>query len=331
MGRSSIRIVLVVLAVAVGVGLAAALVFRPWEANRPPAPVIGVAHETEILIAPDVNGRMTPFRVAAGQAVRKGDILAVLSNPDLAAAVEEAKADLATARANEANVLAGVRKEEIDAGAQNVQIADANLAFAQQQYARAATLASKGFTSKQQLDESTATFSEDQAALEQAKAVDTEDRAGPTAEERTIARENVVYAEAALADAEASLAKTTLVAPVDGVVSLLVANPGEIISPGQPIMTLEAANDRWFTFTIREDHLQGLTIGSPVRLVTAKGDRIEAKVTELRPLGEFAVWRAARAVGDHDLNSFLLRADPEKQVQSVERGMSVWIDRGRAN
>ena len=131
MRRSSIRIVLAILAVAVGVGLAAALVFRPWEANRAPAPIIGVAHGTEILIAPDVNGRMTPFRVAAGQAVRKGDTLAILSNPDLAAAVEEAKADLATARANEANVLAGVRQEEIDTGAQNVQIADANLAFVQ--------------------------------------------------------------------------------------------------------------------------------------------------------------------------------------------------------
>jgi hypothetical protein len=111
----------------------------------------------------------------------------------------------------------------------------------------------------------------------------------------------------------------------------LVANPGEIISPGQPIMTLEAANERWFTFTVREDLLQGLTIGSPVRLLTAKGDPIDAKVTELRPLGEFAVWRAARAVGDHDLNSFLLRADSEKQVRSVEPGMTVWIDRASTN
>src|SRR5271163_1766055 len=195
MRRSSIRIVLAVLSVAVGVGLAAALVFRPWEANRPSAPIIGGAHATEILIAPDVNGRMTPFRVAAGQTVRKGDILAILSNPDLAAAVEEAKADLATARANEANVLAGVRQEEIDAGAQNVQIADANLAFAQQQYARAATLASKGFTSKQQLDESTATFAEDQASLDEAKAAFAQDGAGPTVEERAIARTNVAYAE----------------------------------------------------------------------------------------------------------------------------------------
>ena len=144
--------------------------------------------------------------------------------------------------------------------------------------------------------------------------------AGPTAEERAIAKAKVVYAEAALADIEAKLAKTTLVAPVDGVVSLLVAEPGEVISPGQPIMTLEAANERWFTFTVREDALSGITVGSPLRLLTAKGDRIEAKVTELRPLGEFAVWRAARAVGDHDLNSFLVRADPTAESSIAGAG-----------
>ena len=76
------------------------------------------------------------------------------------------------------------------------------------------------------------------------------------------------------------------------------------------MLTLGLANDRWFSFTIREDRLGGVTIGSTLTLETAAGDRVEAKVTELRPLGEFAVWRAARAVGDHDLNNFLLRADP---------------------
>ncbi|MBV8964074.1 MAG: HlyD family secretion protein, partial [Hyphomicrobiales bacterium] len=62
-------------------------------------------------------------------------------------------------------------------------------------------------------------------------------------------------------------------------------------------------------------------------LLTAKGDRVETRVTELRPLGEFAVWRAARAVGDHDINSFLLRADPTGDVGDLEPGMTVWIDR----
>ncbi len=70
-----------------------------------------------------------------------------------------------------------------------------------------------------------------------------------------------------------------------------------------------------------------MAIGSPLVLRTENGDRVETRVTELRPLGEFAVWRAARAVGDHDTNSFLVRADPTEGAQGFEPGMTVWLDR----
>src|SRR5208283_2365783 len=106
------------------------------------------------------------------------------------------------------------------------------------------------------------------------------------------------------------------------------AEPGEAISPGQPVLTLGLANDRWFSFTIREDRLGSVTIGSTLTLKSAAGDRLQARVTELRPLGEFAVWRAARAVGDHDLNNFLLRADPTGPTPKLEPGMTVWIVEG---
>ena len=71
-------------------------------------------------------------------------------------------------------------------------------------------------------------------------------------------------------------------------------------------------------------------LGSKVALLTAAGDRFEAKVIELRPLGEFAVWRAARAVGDHDINTCLLRADPIGRTPPLEPGVTVWIDEGQA-
>jgi HlyD family secretion protein len=332
MALKSSRRPLAILALAVGVAFAIAFFYRPWEASGgAPAPIVGVVHQTEIRIAPEVNTRVESFRVSAGQMARKGDVLVTLSSPELVAAVEQAKASLASANANRANVYAGVRQEEIDTAAQDVRIADANLALAQQQHVRAAKLAAKDFASKQELDQATETLGSAEAALRQVQAAYAQSKAGPTKEERAIADAQVAYARAALADIEAKLAKATLVAPVDGVVALLVAEPGEIVSPGQPVLTLAAANERWFTFTIREDMLSGLTVGSPVRLVTAKGDRIAAKVTELRPLGEFAVWRAARAVGDHDLNSFLLRADPDGDVRSLEPGMTVWIDRGSAH
>ena len=45
----------------------------------------------------------------------------------------------------------------------------------------------------------------------------------------------------------------------------------------------------------------------------------------MRRLGDFATWRAARAVGDHDLNTFAVRADPLDHVDGLEPGMTVWI------
>jgi HlyD family secretion protein len=58
---------------------------------------------------------------------------------------------------------------------------------------------------------------------------------------------------------------------------------------------------------------------------TAAG-RVPGRVTELRPLGEFATWRAARAVGDHDLNSFFVRVDPIVPIEGIEPGMTVWLE-----
>ena len=121
------------------------------------------------------------------------------------------------------------------------------------------------------------------------------------------------------------LDKTRLLAPVDGTVGILVAELGEIIPVGKPVLTLDVGQERWFAFTLREDALGDLTVGSEVKLRTDDGKPVAARVTELRPLGEFATWRAARAVGDHDLNSFRLRLDPVAAGADLQPGMTVWL------
>jgi len=292
----------------------------------PQTPLIGVVRETEIHIAPDITGRLQSVLVSAGQQVRRGDVLAVLSSPELTASVEEAGAAAGQARANRANVYSGVRQEEIDISSENVRTAEANLVLARQQYDRAAALASKSFMSKQQFDESTASMRKADAALELARAIDARNNAGPTKEERASADASVVLAEAARADLQAQLDKTKLLAPEDGVIGLLVSTAGEIIAPGQSVMTMTAGG-LWFTFTVREDRLHGIAMGSKEKIVTAAGEALDGRVTELRPLGEFATWRAARAVGDHDLNSFLVRIDPVEAVKELEPGMTVWLER----
>jgi HlyD family secretion protein len=318
------RRLLLALAAAAALAVVAFVVLVPRDAVPPP-PLAGMVRQTEIRIAPEITGRLTSVAVRAGQAVRKGELLAQLDNPELAASLGEAKAAAASARAERAHIYAGLRDEERAILARSVQTAEANLLLAEQEDKRAVALAARDFASKQKLDESNASLAKARADLDLKRAQLAAAHAGPTVEERALADARVVLAEATVADLQAKLDKTRLLAPVDGVVGILVAEPGEVVPVGKPVLTLEVGNERWFSFTLREDALGRLTVGSTVTLTTDDGRRIPARVTELRPLGEFATWRAARAVGDHDLNSFRLRLDPVAAEDKLQPGMTVWL------
>lgn len=306
---------------------AAAFIWMPW--HRAPPPIAGMVRQTEIRIAPEVTGRLASIEVQAGQAVRKGDLLAVLSNPELAASLGEAEAAARSAKAERDRIYVGLRAEEVAILVQAVDTAQANLLLAEQEQARTAALAVRDFASRQNLDASNASLAKARADLALKSAQLAAAKAGPMAEERALADARVALAEATVADLKARLAKTRLVAPVDGTVGVLVAEPGEILPIGKPVLTLYVGNERWFAFTLREDALGRLRVGSEVTLTTNGGKPLAARVTELRPLGEFATWRAARAVGDHDLNSFRMRLDPiDIKDDGLQPGMTVWLPGG---
>jgi HlyD family secretion protein len=132
----------------------------------------------------------------------------------------------------------------------------------------------------------------------------------------------------AVAVIAARVAKLRIRAPSDGAVALLVAEPGEAVVPGQPLMTLEAPGRGWASFNLREDQLDGLSIGLPIEVMLAdRSAPINARIDEIAPRGEFATWRAARAVGDYDLNTFVIRADPVGRAEGMQSGMTVWLHR----
>lgn len=316
----------VVAALAAVGGILAFLVLRPGVvAGRPP----GVVQPTEIKIAPEISGRLSRFAVAPGQSVRKDDTLVELSNPELEAGLVLAQAQLEEARAARDRVYAGPRQEQVDALAQDIDMANANLVYAQQQFSRTSQLAATGFASHQDLDKATAAVETGNANLSRAKERYEAARLGPTSEERAIADAGVEVAAAAVAVVAARVGKLRIRAPSDGAVALLVAEPGEAIVPGQPVLTLQALGERWASFNLREDQLDDLRIGSRVELLPVDGTApIDAWIDGIVPRGEFATWRAARAVGDHDLNTFVLRADPVGPASEVlQPGMSVWLHR----
>jgi HlyD family secretion protein len=127
---------------------------------------------------------------------------------------------------------------------------------------------------------------------------------------------------------ERRLDKTVLRAPADGVVTVIVAELGENIRAGQPVLAIEETGKRWLSFNAREDLLRGLTVGAKVDVVRPGARELTpAVVTELVPLGSFATWQAERAIGDHDRSTLRLRLDPQADAIGLDPGMTVWIPR----
>ena len=295
--------------------------------SKETAPITGVVRTTEVRVAPEVGGQLATVNVQKGSHVQIGDVVAQLSAIELSAAVVQARAALDAASAQRDNVYAGVRAEEVASLASAIDKAKSRLDYAQSELARKAQLVPQNAASQQDLDQAEADVATARADVAEAQANHAAAVAGPTREERAIADAQVKAAAAALAVLERRLEKTTLRAPADGVVTVIVAEVGENVSAGQPVLAIAATNKQWLSFNAREDTLHGLTVGDKVVVARAGGEPRPATVTELTPLGPFATWQAERAIGDHDRNTLRLRLDPEGDPMGLEPGMTVWLQR----
>ncbi|HEY2134344.1 MAG TPA: HlyD family efflux transporter periplasmic adaptor subunit [Xanthobacteraceae bacterium] len=221
-----------------------------------------------------------------------------------------------------------MRAEEIASLAAAIAKAKAKLDYAQAQLTRTATLARSNTAAQQALDQAEDDVAAARADLAEAEANHDAAVAGPTREERAIADAQVEAAASALAVLERRLDKTILRAPADGVVTVIVAEVGENIRAGEPVLAIEDTGKRWLSFNAREDLLHGLTVGTKVDVARpGTRDLTPAVVSELMPLGSFATWQAERAIGDHDRNTLRLRLDPQGEVTGFEPGMTVWVNR----
>jgi HlyD family secretion protein len=300
-----------------------------YSARRPQAPgaIIGVVRSTEVRVEPEVNGQLVSIAVQKGAEVHAGDVLAKLDAVELTAQLDQARAAQASATANRNNVYAGVRHEQVDSLKAQIAKAKARLECVQLQFTRTSTLAGQNFESQQALDQATSDVSSALADVTEAQANYDAAVAGPTHEERAIADTQVQAAAAAVTVLERRLDKMTLRAPADGVVSVIAAEVGENVRPGQPILMVEVAGRQWLSFNVREDHLRGMTMGATANVMRdGSTGAIKSVITELRPLGVFATWQAERVIGDHDRNTLRLRLDPQVASADLAPGMTVWIE-----
>jgi len=305
-----------------------------WFATRPqPLTVQGEVSADRVDVSPRVNGRVAELRFDVGDSVKKGDLLAQLESPQLAATLIATRAALAVAKADYDRVYS-TRPETIAGKKADLAAAEADVVLAKAEYDRQAHLITTGFTPQQKVDEATRNLQDATNRRDAAKAALDLAVKGSSDEEKSLATAQVKQAEATLNQREVDVAELTLKSPISGQVTSRVAELGENFSPGAPLFSLIDLENLWFTFNLREDLLGGLKIDDrfEVTVPALKSQVIPVRVTMINVQGQYATWRATRATGDFDLRTFEVRARPLQPVEGLRPGMSAivaWSVRAR--
>ncbi|WP_367066517.1 efflux RND transporter periplasmic adaptor subunit [Oryzisolibacter sp. LB2S] len=231
----------------------------------------GRIEATEVDVATKQPGRVQAILVDEGAFVKAGQPLARMDISSLQAQRDEAAARQAQARNGVDTARAQIALRESDVRAAEAQVAAraAELDAAERRLARSTTLEKEGASSSQELDDDRARVRGQRAALDAAKAQVAAAQAAVAAAraQATGAASSVDAAVATVARIDTELKDAQLVAPRDGRVQFLVAQPGEVLGAGGKVLNLVDLSDVYMTFFLPETVAGRVALGSEVRLV----------------------------------------------------------------
>jgi HlyD family secretion protein len=226
--------------------------------------VEGVSSQ-EIKLASRVVGRLKEVAVNDGDALRKGQVVAVLENDDLQAQVEQARANVQRAQALLEKLQNGARPEERAASRAALEEAQAAADNARQNLERSQKLFQEGgIISKSVLEQAERDGRIAQARLESAGQNYKLIMAPPRAEDVAAARAELNLARAQLAQAQDNFNNTFVRSPVDGVVVKRYMNPGESISYEslyQPIVSVSDTTHLMVRTEVDETDISKIKLG----------------------------------------------------------------------
>jgi HlyD family secretion protein len=288
----------------------------------------GETDAKQVNVAAKVSGRVDSLYVLEGDSVRRGQIVATLDGPEIRAKAAQALAARDAARAIRDKARHGSREEDIRAARNNWLRAVASATIAETTYARLDRLQREGVISTQKRDEAEATLRASREGAEAAKAQFDLATAGTRSEDRAAAFADLRRAEGAVAEAESYVSENVLRSAVNGQVLLKILEQGELVAPGQPVISIVDLSDQWFTLNLREDRLAGLRIGDTLLATIPAVDSAARPfaVYYISPLGAFATWRATREAGGFDVRTFEVRARPVRPLPALRPGMSALVE-----
>lgn len=228
----------------------------------------GTVEATEARLGFLAAGRIQEIEVREGDTVRKGQSLASLDRAETLARLNQAKAQVDAARSLLAELVAGARPEELAQARAASDAAAERLADARRDLERAEKLHDDGAISEEALDKARTAFevatSQHTQVSEKLREIET----GPRREKIDAQRAALAQAEANVAAIEAALSNMVITAPFDGLISVRHREPGEVVSPGAPVLTIQKPEDRWVRIFVPESKIGAVHLGTRAQITT---------------------------------------------------------------
>ena len=312
-------------------------------------PLIGIVDGNDVIVSPQIAGRMIRLTVDEGDRVKKGQLIAELDPTELNAMLAQDVASIASleAKVNQSRQTVSMTDAQTNASLNQVGAtetsmrsqldqAKANLELAEVNYKRTLSLFEAGVVPAQSRDQDAAALKasranvkslEDQVRAQQAAlAVARANRQQVQVQQADLlsARAQLNQAKAARDQVQTQLGYTKIYAPLDAIVSVRVAKQGEMVAQGGPIVVLVDTNDLWVRADVEETYIDSIHFGDKLKVQLPSGDVLEGTVIFKGVEGDFATQRDVSRT-KRDIKTFAVKVALPNPKQNLFTGMTATV------
>lgn len=283
------RKVLIVLLLGIAAAATAFFIFRRPSPGGDELRVSGTVEVTSVELSFKVGGRMSRRLVDEWEMVKAGQLVAQLEDDELRDEVRARSAEARAARAMLADLEAGSRREEVRQGEEALARMRADADRLSRDALRMEKLFQREVIPLRELEAARAGRDASAAAVREAEERLRLVRIGPRPDAVRERRARVEAADAGRSLAETRLSQSILKAPVAGLILSKHAEPGEMLAPGSPVLTLGIMDEVWLRAYIPESDLGRVVVGQKARVSVDSwpGRSFPGRVSFISPQAEF--------------------------------------------
>jgi len=312
-------------------------------------PLTGIVDGNEVVVSPQMTGRIVNLTVDEGYLVKKGDLIAELDPKELEATLAASRANVESlqSQVGEANHNYSMTNDQTGASVRQAQAmlistraqldqARANLWRDQTDYGRMQKLFDSGVAAAQDRDHAEATLNASNAnvkALEQSVAAQEAGLGVAQANRKEVdVRQSEIttmlaqtkQARATAAETEVQLSYTKIYSPIDGIVSVRVAKQGEVVSQGSPIVVIVDVDHLWVRADVEESYIDSVQFGQTLRIRLPSGNILQGQVFFKGVESDYATQRDVSRT-KRDIKTFAIKVSVPNDGRRLFTGMTATV------